>query len=149
MFGCFYTTGLGPTDVYALSVWLHAKWHNVDSTCSHVPLVCLGVFFTEVDYAHFPCCSSLWCIIHLIQLIMKPCLMYLITDLRRVWFHFVGELLLGISFEVESLFSECTLQNSAGGGGDSVLVTTKDKHDINTQSRCKWFTAQRKECAFH
>lgn len=43
--------------------------------------------------------------------------MYLITDLRRVWFHFVGELLLGISFEVESLFSECTLQNSAGGGG--------------------------------
>lgn len=61
VFGCFYTGSHGLTDVCALSVWLHAKWHNVDSTWSCVPLVCLGVFFTVVDYAHFPCCSSLWC----------------------------------------------------------------------------------------
>lgn len=138
MFGCFYTAGPGPTDVYALSVWLHAKWHNVDSTCSCATLVCLGVFFTRADYTHFPCCSSRWCIIHLIRLILEPCSTYLITDLRQVWFRFaslVGER----SWNGKPLSWVCLADAVAVEG---TVCWRQQRTNINTQSRCEGFTAR-------
>lgn len=124
-------------DAQMCTLWTPGRMQNDITLTAHALALhsCLGVFFTEVDYTYFPCCSSLWCIIHLIELITKPYLLYLITDLDK------SDSTCWVAFARNPLWSwkplpECTLHNSTSGG-DSVLVTTKDKHDINTQSRSK------------
>lgn len=131
------------------TLWVSTCMQNditLTSARSCVALVCLGVFFTEVDYTYFPCCSSLWSIFHLIQIIMEPLL-----NVFNHWLKisliplcvsscFLGGFFpffsLGIHFEVESLVAECTLQNLASGGGQCFSDNrgrTWHKHRVTLQ----------------
>lgn len=142
MFGCFYTTSLGLTDVYALSAWLHAIWHNVDSTCSCITFLCLGVLFTEVDYAYFPCCSS--------PVVYDPPNSTDYEVLFNVFNHWLkmsliplcvslGSFLLGIHFEVESLFTWVHLAEQRWWRGQCFSDNkghTWHKHTVTLQAIC-------------